>query len=289
MYIGVSDQSIDKPDLFQQLEWLVEHEFEEVEILCTPTDPPERGTIWRMERSLDDRVVERLKRLLSSFKMVDVHAGFHAWFDPTFVGYHPLCWKIAMDDICFDIKLASILQAKVVTIHTGWLSYGRTKKERLESTRSALSELNKVAGKHNVVLGIEVVDYFSSVDRFTLLEEMSLENVGITLDPAHMMRKNPGMPVDPIDVLPCRIYGSIGGFIERFAEKIVHVHLHDFDGKEAHTLIGTGMVDFDDVITTLKKIGYDGALTFEYNYGIFPEAVLKSRVLLREWLGESKD
>lgn len=63
--------------------------------------------------------------------------------------------------------------------------------------------------------------------------------------------------------------GSRGGkrlfdFIDRFHDRIGHIHANDNFGKEDnHLPIGTGTVDFPKVIKALKKVAYDATITLE--------------------------
>ena len=53
-------------------------------------------------------------------------------------------------------------------------------------------------------------------------------------------------------------------FIERFGNRIAHIHANDNFGKEDnHLPIGAGTVDFHKITKALKKIGYDGTITLE--------------------------
>jgi len=53
-------------------------------------------------------------------------------------------------------------------------------------------------------------------------------------------------------------------FIERFYDRIGHIHANDNFGKEDnHLPIGTGTIDFLKIIKALKQIGYDETVTFE--------------------------
>jgi sugar phosphate isomerase/epimerase len=53
-------------------------------------------------------------------------------------------------------------------------------------------------------------------------------------------------------------------FIERFADRIYHVHASDNLGKaDDHLPIGAGVIDFQEVVRALKASGYDETVTFE--------------------------
>ena len=53
-------------------------------------------------------------------------------------------------------------------------------------------------------------------------------------------------------------------FIERFSDRICHIHASDNFGKgDDHLPIGTGTVDYPRIVTALKGIGYQETVTFE--------------------------
>ena len=52
-------------------------------------------------------------------------------------------------------------------------------------------------------------------------------------------------------------------FIEKFHERIRHVHLHDNFGKDdLHLPMGAGIIDWEKIIRALKQ-HYDGTITLE--------------------------
>ena len=53
-------------------------------------------------------------------------------------------------------------------------------------------------------------------------------------------------------------------FMEIFAEKIVHIHLHDNDGlSDQHNPIGKGNVPFNELLCTLERLNYAGTIIVE--------------------------
>ena len=53
-------------------------------------------------------------------------------------------------------------------------------------------------------------------------------------------------------------------FIERFKDRIGHIHANDNLGREDnHLPIGAGTIDFPEIVKALKGIGYDGTITLE--------------------------
>ena len=58
------------------------------------------------------------------------------------------------------------------------------------------------------------------------------------------------------------------GFMERFPDRIKHIHIHDNRGgnspaDDLHLPVGDGIVDFERIFRKLKAIGYHGTMTLE--------------------------
>lgn len=87
-----------------------------------------------------------------------------------------------------------------------------------------------------------------------LIEDIALDNLAINLDPANLLLYGKGNPVDALDI---------------FGEYVRGVHAKDGEyptngkylGEEK--AIGEGRVNFEALISKLKKLGYTGALTIE--------------------------
>ncbi|MBT8345354.1 MAG: sugar phosphate isomerase/epimerase [Desulfofustis sp.] len=133
--------------------------------------------------------------------------------------------------------------------------------------------------------------------------EMS-EALGVTICLENMMPRN-GFGVEPaeLDMLFWRFpnlrftldtghanLGEGGGnrlaeLVERFGERLGHVHLSDNRGVyDDHFPLGSGTIDFRLLARSLKKIGYDGTVTFE----VFDEdrhLLAQSRDLWGELIG----
>ena len=53
-------------------------------------------------------------------------------------------------------------------------------------------------------------------------------------------------------------------FIQRFPDRIAHIHVSDNLGKtDDHLPVGAGTVNFSEIVTALKNIGYDDTITLE--------------------------
>ena len=57
---------------------------------------------------------------------------------------------------------------------------------------------------------------------------------------------------------------SVFNYINKFEEKIIHVHWHDNHGKrDEHLPIGEGLIDHVETVKALKYIDYDKTITLE--------------------------
>lgn len=73
-------------------------------------------------------------------------------------------------------------------------------------------------------------------------------------------------------------------FVERFPEKIGHVHVSDnFGHRDDHLMIGQGCIPLERFSKKLKQTGYDGTITFEI-FSLNTDDLVKSRDIMAHWL-----
>ncbi|HKM43261.1 MAG TPA: sugar phosphate isomerase/epimerase family protein [Limnochordia bacterium] len=91
--------------------------------------------------------------------------------------------------------------------------------------------------------------YRSSEDMAELIRKINRSNVGITLDVGHATVCG-HKPAD---------------FLNLLQDDVFHVHLHDNDGViDQHLPLGEGIIDYVEVLDSLKSMGYQGVVTFEF-------------------------
>jgi sugar phosphate isomerase/epimerase len=112
--------------------------------------------------------------------------------------------------------------------------------------------LFKIANDYGVKIAIENVPepypfLMKCVEDFTKFYDEIDENIDLVLDFGH-----------------ANINGQTERFLTAFADKIVHIHAHDNDGKDdQHLGIGYGTIDWKNIANLLKKISYNKVIVIE--------------------------
>ncbi len=112
--------------------------------------------------------------------------------------------------------------------------------------------LAKIAREYGVKIAVENVPepypfLMKSVEDFERFFAQVNEDIGMVLDVGHS-----------------NVNGQTEHFLNTFADRIVHLHLSDNDGKsDQHLGIGYGTVDWNSIANLLKKLPYNGTLVIE--------------------------
>jgi len=152
--------------------------------------------------------------------------------------------------VCELIELAPELGISLYTQHL-WLDPRFLSAEVIASKLEVLESWLECAAHASVQLCIENLS--ENTDHFAPAFER-LPELGLTLDLGHAeILSQPN---------------AAFGFIERFPERIRHLHLHDNRGGESvrddlHLPIGQGRVDFARILLSLQDSGYNDGFSFE--------------------------
>jgi sugar phosphate isomerase/epimerase len=153
-----------------------------------------------------------------------------------------------------SIICAHDLNAYVWIFHPGLktgISMFYPRMDWLQNIDTAQS-LFKIANDYGVKIAIENVPepypfLMKSVEDFKKFYDEIDEDIGLVLDVGH-----------------ANINGQIELFLKTFADKIVHIHAHDNDGKDdQHLGIGYGNIDWKSVTDLLRRASYDKVVVIE--------------------------
>jgi sugar phosphate isomerase/epimerase len=153
--------------------------------------------------------------------------------------------------VIYDIiSLMSILDISLLTLHL-WLDPRFVRKEAIAFKVGMLCDIIKMAEENRITICLE----------------------NLSENPSHM--------TEPFKTLPL-LYLTLDlghaqflteenisyGFMDRYPERIRHVHLHDNRGGQSylddlHLQPGKGIIDFNRIFKGLGKIGYTGTVTLE--------------------------
>jgi sugar phosphate isomerase/epimerase len=202
--------------------------------------------------ALNPKRVERLQELRSSYELnFSVHAPYA---DTNLSADDDLIREWVLKRIRASIKFASELESKNIVIHPGWTTAtepfmrGRSWDLNIRSLRW----LQKYAGAFGVECLIENVPnptpyLLVTVDDFRLFDEEMTPHLDYVLDVGH-----------------AHLQGEVFDFIEKFGSKIKHVHVSDNEGvQDQHLPIGEGNIDWEAVMSALKRSGFDGWVVVE--------------------------
>ncbi|MDQ1318587.1 MAG: hypothetical protein QG588_2249 [Candidatus Poribacteria bacterium] len=190
-----------------------------------------------------------LRQRLSDFKSIEIHAPFELTLKTSDLG-------IIIERLNPIIEFSEDVGASILTIHADLPSSSTNEFEKWQSYLDRLDILAREAGTK---IGLELMQDFE------YLNTPRRDNIGVTLDVGHMYL-NDGKGYHP--------YGTIGGLVRSLKETLVHLHLHDYDGTYDHLELGTGIIDFENLLLGLSAIKYEGFICLELN----PDRVSPERI-----------
>ena len=168
------------------------------------------------------------------------------------------------------LPLMRELDMSLLTLHL-WFDPRFVKEEVLTFKTGLLRHIIKKAADFEVTVCLENLSETAShmVAPFT-----DLPHLNLTLDVGHAQ-------------LLTEMNTSYA-FIERYPERIKHVHLHDNRGGDSyrddlHLIPGKGIVDFEKVFKKLKAMDYDRTITLE----LIPSEIAKCLMHVKELLSRS--
>ncbi len=125
----------------------------------------------------------------------------------------------------------------------------KQRKQEWDRAVKGVQKAGKMAADHGVTLGVEPINRFeidlinTSEQLMRFLKEVGLKNVGAHLDTFHVNIEEK----------------SFGDAIRRAGKNLVHMHVCENDRGAP----GTGLIDWNEVGSALKEVGYKGIASIE--------------------------
>ncbi|MFP3946619.1 MAG: sugar phosphate isomerase/epimerase family protein [Archaeoglobaceae archaeon] len=142
------------------------------------------------------------------------------------------------------------LGADKVNIHPSYHAPFFSTRDKIEANIHFLEQVNHICESRGVTLMLEnFVAPFDSPEAFSRIVE-EVAGLKVHLDVGH-----------------CNINQEENlteAFFKEFNKDIVHLHFSDNNGKnDDHLPLGCGSIDWEQVVRTVKRYGFDGTITLE--------------------------
>jgi protein FrlC len=148
-----------------------------------------------------------------------------------------------------NVTLAADIGCPLINVLTGHCLYGTSREQGRKWTMEAFHELTALAEEKEVILGLHPQYIGDSPlmltvdDALDMIKELNSRFVKIIFDTAQQNITYPNFADD----------------IRKAGQNLCYVHAADNDGISwTHLALGKGTVNWEGLVTTLKKIDYDG-------------------------------
>ena len=169
--------------------------------------------------------------------------------------------KTALDGLAY-------LRGELAVMHIGWPESGKSFRDIWRPMMDTLRALGDYAADRGLALGIETMQPDSVRDYTELVFAVDHPRVGAVIDTGHIRGSSDiGIPADRRDSeeARARFNDVLDTLVNGLGEKVFHLHLSDVRPVDwvDHRTIGTGIIDFERLFRTLRRIGYDRLLVLE--------------------------
>ncbi|MGQ9460444.1 MAG: sugar phosphate isomerase/epimerase family protein [Candidatus Bathyarchaeaceae archaeon] len=205
-----------------------------------------------------EKILKKSNQILDTFSRYNLIRMGHTQSFVNICDSSELIRRASLQETINALEAAHRLDIGFLTIHPGFLWPVMTGKKALKKTCESLKELLKAAEELNLIIGLENLPprffpprgYFSATEEFdAVFSEIASQRLKLVLDVAHASFFESDPPLK---------------FIDKFYEKLAHVHLSDNLGqRDDHLPLGAGRVDYKTPVKELRKRKYSGTVTLE--------------------------
>ena len=224
-------------DIFVEIDWMAKMG---MEFLDFTLEPPSAAS-WRMD-------AKAVRRALETNDM-DV-IGHTAYYLPICHPYEEIR-RAAVEELKRCLRIFAEVGARWMNIHPDRMAPFHSEDFIIEKNLESLRDLLPMSREYGVGLMIEnTPKYCNNAKQLGYLLDR-IPELGLHLDIGHC---NLGVTVNTTEEI-LAAYGS----------RLRHVHLHDNKGgtDDLHLPLGTGYLNLDKHIGSLRATGYDGMITLE--------------------------
>ncbi len=216
------------------------------------------------------KISKRIQKEITVFKLITVHLPWGAEIASPFEHVR----KSWVEECKKIIENFMKIEANIFTIHPYFRPFPgceekRTRKNLLEQATKSLAELSDFTSEHGITLCVENIlpPQLSDIED---LKEMfdNIKSLKMTLDIGHAYIKGGIKEIEEL--------------AKKFKRRIIHLHVHDNNGKvDEHLPLGVGTINFKGIAKTIKQLKNCKTVVLEIHRGR-GEHILLSRKLLEE-------
>jgi sugar phosphate isomerase/epimerase len=206
--------------------------------------------------------LRRISDVISELKLATViETGARFLLDrsrkhwPTLIERDPHAVQKRVDFLKYCVDVGAALGSDCVSLWSGQKPADQTFSEAIDQLAKNLEPVLRYAEFQNIDLGFEpepgmLVDTTGRFER--LLHLIDSPRLKMTMDLGHLF---------------CLSEVPIVGYIEKWADRIVNIHIEDMcAGVHEHLMFGEGQIYFPPVIESLYDAGYDKGLHVELSH-----------------------
>jgi sugar phosphate isomerase/epimerase len=160
------------------------------------------------------------------------------------------------------------LRGELAVMHIGWPERGQRFRDVWQPMVDTLRTLGDYAADRGLTLGIETMQPDSVRDYTELVFAVDHPHVGAVIDTGHIRGSTDiGIPPERrnSEEARARFNDVLDTLVTALGEKVVHFHLSDVRSADwlDHKAIGTGIIDFPRLFSTIRRIRYERLLVLE--------------------------
>ncbi|MBC7237554.1 MAG: sugar phosphate isomerase/epimerase [Chloroflexi bacterium] len=237
---------------FMVQHWLAPEEvavFESSPVTTLEIAPP-----WFWEASAEQEAATLAALRSSTVECWSVHAPFARGVDLSALDEE--IRRSSLEALAEAFRFAGGLGCSLVVVHPSAEPIPvEERAARLERARASLAVVAEMARMEGVRAALEPLPRSclgnTIAEMEALLEGMPEEHMGICLDVNH-----------------ANVGQRLTDFIARLGPRILTLHISDNDGlDEKHWLPGEGVIDWQELVGALRRIGYRGPFLYEVGLG----------------------
>jgi len=254
MKIGAMNSPI--CDIIDEIKWIAEHDFDFIDLTIEPF-------------GAYDFDVNKVKRALKDYGLEVI--GHTNPFLPSIFPIQSIR-KVCLNEFGKYVNIFSKLGVKLMNIHPFYDAPMLSDEDKIKANINFLKQVNKLCKSRGITLMLEnYIKPFDSPEIFArILKEVHGLKVHLDVGHANINQDK----------------NLTEAFFRKFGNKIVHLHFSDNKGMhDDHIPLGCGYIEWERVVKTIKKFGFNGTITLEV-FTPDRDYLLLSREKLRNWLNE---